>query len=85
MTRRLTSSEAIELIETVFESQVDSNENGLIEAFIGDMDVGRASQDIGGYLAMIQSDIDTDTISVTADQTEIPSVDCVRIIIRTEH
>jgi hypothetical protein len=84
MTRRMTSSEAIDFIETIFECGIDSYSPTMVEAFIGDMDVGRAQQDIGSYFSTIQSDIDPDTIEVTPDLTDPPTVDCVRITIKTE-
>lgn len=85
MTRRMTSSEATDMIETVFETGVDAVSAGIVEAFIGDIDVGRARADIESYLAIVGESIDTDTIEVSPDQTDDPlGVDCVRICIRTE-
>lgn len=84
MPRRLTNSEAIDMIETVFESSVDSATIGRVEATVGDMDLGRAKQDVESYLAMIPADIDPDTIHMTPDVLDDSDVDCVHIIIRTE-
>jgi hypothetical protein len=85
VSRRMTSSEATDMIETVFETGVEAVFTGIVEAFIGDIDVGRARADIESYLAIVGESIDTDTIEVSPDQSDDPiGVDCVRICIRTE-
>lgn len=84
MTRLLTSSEAIDLIEITFETEIDSYCTTRIEAFVGDIDTGRAKQDIDSYLSIISIDVAPDSIQVFPDTTEPPTVDCVRIVIKTE-
>lgn len=82
--RRMTTSEAVEMIETVFETEVESIANGIVEAFIGDMDTGRAWADVESYLSQSDCDPDLGTITIAADKTDPPSVDCISITIKTE-
>lgn len=84
MTRLLSCEEAMDMIETVFETGIETLNLSLVEAFIGDMDVARAKADVESYLAYLASDVDLDSIQITPDQTDDPpGIDCVRITIRT--
>ena len=81
--RRMTVSEATELLEQCFNVSPDST-CGMVEAFIGDIDVGQANQDISSYLALIPNDFDPDTIRVSPDTDDDGDIDCVKITIKTE-
>lgn len=84
MTRRLTNTEAIGLIETVFEQGVDGICTGLIDATICDMDVDRARSDVASFLAGIESEIDADSIEIRPDHSDETDMPMVSIIIKTE-
>lgn len=84
MTRRMTADEAVAMIETVFEQDAEAVNSGLVEAFVGDMDTGRAKADVDSYLATVPGDIDPDTISITADVIEGSSIPAVQIQVRVQ-
>jgi hypothetical protein len=84
MSRRMTNDEALDLIETVFESGIDGIATGMIDATIADMDVGRARADIDSFLAMRLGDIDPDSIQIHPDHSDETDLPMVRIIVKTE-
>lgn len=84
MTRRMTPSEATDLIEQVFEMEPDHSSAGLIELYVAGMDVGQARQDVESYLAFIPGDFDPDSIQITPDNDDESDMDLIRVVIRTE-
>lgn len=83
MTRRMTTQEALDLIETVFEVGPDAIQTGLVEVTVGDMQAGQARADIESYLAMVPSEIDPDSIKIIPDVVEGSSIPAVVIHVRT--
>lgn len=81
--RRMTRSEALEMIETAFDVSPDTITMGLLEVFVADMSVTQARLDLSSYLSLIAASIDPDTIDVRFDQIDGSDMDCCRIIIRT--
>lgn len=84
MPRRMTVSEAVELLEQCFEASPDQVNPSLVEIYVSGLDVGQARQDIESYLAFIPNDYDADTISVTPDHDDETRLDMVRVTIMTE-
>lgn len=84
MPRRMSNSEAVELLEQCFEASPDAVNPGLVEIYIAGIDIERARTDIESYLAFIPNDYDPDTITITPDQDDETNLDMVRIMIRTE-
>lgn len=83
MSRRMTTSEALEFIETAFNVGPDGIETGMIDATVADMDVERAQMDLESYLGIIAADIDPDSIQIVADRMDDSNMPVVRIIIKT--
>lgn len=87
MTGLMTITEALELIEVVFETEPDlvsvGGSGGLVEVTLFGTTVDAAMADIEGYLSFTRT-IDGDSFTVTRDTIEeAPDVDAVRITIRT--
>lgn len=82
--RRMTNSEAIDMIETVFDQGVDGIATGMVDATIADMDVGRAQADIEGFLAMYEDSFHPDSIEVHPDHSDDTDLPMVWIIVKTE-
>lgn len=82
--RRMTTYEALSLIEEVWEIEPDLISTGLIEAFVGDTDVGTATMDLESWLAGDHDDIDLSSISITPDVVEGTNLSAVKITIKTE-
>jgi len=85
MSRRLTQSEALDLIDAIWEAEPDMASGNLVEVFVGDTDLGSANADLESYLSIIAADIDPDTISITPDVVEGTSLSAVKITIKTEN
>lgn len=83
MTRRMTTMEAMDLIETVFEVGPDAINTGLVEVTVGDMQTGQARADIDSYLATVPGDIDPDSITIIPDVVEGSTIPAVTIHVRT--
>jgi len=87
--RKMTLSEAVQLVETVFEASPDlevirNDMSGLVEITVIDIGVDQARADIGSYLAMT-AEVDPDSITVTEDQIEeAPEVTATLVSIKTE-
>ena len=84
MTRRMTNTEALSLINDIWEIEPDLISPGLIEAYVGDTDVGTATVDLESWLAGDQDDIDLDSIIITPDVVEGTNLSAVKIVIKTE-
>lgn len=82
--RRMTNSEAIDMIETVFDQGVDGIATGMIDATIADMDVDRARADIESHLAGMDGSFDPASIAVNPDHSDETDLPMVRIIVKTE-
>jgi hypothetical protein len=82
--RRMTNSEAIAMIETVFEQGVDGIATGMVDATVADMDVDRARADIEGFLSMYRDNFDPASIEVHPDHSDETDLPMVRIIVKTE-
>ena len=81
--RRLTRSEALEMVETTFDVSPDTITQGLLEVFVADMSVAQARLDLSSYLSVIAATIDPDSIEVHYDQLDGADMDCCRIVIKT--
>jgi len=84
MSRRMTTGEALDLLETVFEASPDTIGTGIVEGFVVDMDQGRASDDIASFLAIRPGDVNPDSIAVYPDHCDETGQSAVRIVIKTE-
>jgi len=82
--RRMTTYEAISLISDIWDIEPDLIATGLIEAYVGDTDVGTATVDLESWLAGDHDDIDLDSISITPDVVEGTNLSAVKITIKTE-
>jgi hypothetical protein len=83
MLRRLTRSEALEMVETTFDVSPETISLGLLEVFVADMSVHQAQLDLSSYLSVIAATIDPDTIQIHYDAIDGSDMDCCRIVIRT--
>ena len=83
MIRFFTPSEALEFLETTFNTGPDSMCTGLIEATIAGVDVDRARTDLESYLSIIAAPIDPDSITIRRDVIEGSDMDAVAITIKT--
>jgi hypothetical protein len=81
--RRLTQSEAIEMIETTWDCAPDTIGSGLIEAFIPEISTVQARQDVDSFLAVIASEIEPASITIHRDEIEGSDMQCARIVVRT--
>jgi hypothetical protein len=81
--RRLTRSEALEMIETTWDCAADAICVGLVEATIPELTTVQAREDVAKYLDIIASEIDPDSISIHRDEIDGSDLDCVRVVIRT--
>ena len=81
--RRMTRSEALEMIETTFDVSPDSITQGLLEVFVAEMSVDQALVDLSSYLSVIAATIDPDSIEIHHDEIEGSGLDCCRIVIKT--
>ena len=81
--RRMTRSEALEMIETTFDVSPDTITQGLLEVFVADMSVHQAQLDLSSYLSVIAATIDPETIQIHYDAIDGADLDCCRIVIRT--
>lgn len=81
--RRMTRTEAIEMIETTFDVGPDVITTGLLEVFVADMSVVRARLDLFSYLSVIAASIDPDSITINRDEIDGSDMDCCRIVIKT--
>jgi hypothetical protein len=82
--RRLTRSEALEMIETTWDCAADAICVGLVEATIPDLTTVQARQDVEAFLSVIASEIDPASIDIHRDEIDGSDLDCVRIVIRTK-
>ena len=82
--RRMTRTEAIEMIETTFDVGPDTITTGLLEVFVADMSVAQARLDLFSYLSVIAASIDPDSITIHRDEIEGSDMDCCRIVIKTQ-
>ena len=83
MTRCFTPSEALEFLETTFNTGPDSICTGMVDATIAGVDVAQASADLESYLSIIAALIDPDSITIMRDVIDGSDMDAVRIIIKT--
>jgi hypothetical protein len=83
MLRRLTRSEALEMVETTFDVSPETISLGLLEVFVAEMSVDQAQMDLSSYLSVIAASIDPDSIEVHYDQIDGSDMDCCRIVIKT--
>lgn len=81
--RPLTTSEALEFLETTFNVGPEAICTGLIEATVAGTDVESATRDLESYLSIIASEIDPDTIRIRSDVVEGADMDAVSIHIKT--
>lgn len=81
--RRLTRTEAIEAIETIWETGPDFIMAGLVEATVVDVSVQQARSDVDSYLAAIAGAIDPDSITIRRDEIEGSDMDAVTVSIKT--
>lgn len=82
--RRMTRSEAIEMIETTFDVGPDCITQGLLEVLVADMSVSQARLDLFSYLSVIAATIDPDSITIHRDEIDGSDMDCCRIVIKTQ-
>lgn len=82
--RRMTKSEAYELIESAWYVSPDSSENWEIEVTLGDMDVDQVLADIASFFAYISGTIDPDSYSITADHVEGSSIPATTLLIKVQ-
>lgn len=81
--RRLTQSEAVEMVETVWETSPDLIAPGRVEAFVVERTAQDAEHDLAGYLSIIAAVIDPDSITITEDALESALIECCQIVIQT--
>ena len=84
MTRRMTNTEAMELLETVFEVSPETITDWLIEGFVFGVVVDQATSDIESYLATKDESFEADSFQVHRDYWDDADLDGVRIVIKTE-
>jgi hypothetical protein len=82
--RRMTTSEATQLLEEAWNTAPDTAGSGLVEAYVLDVDVTDATSDVESYIASLPEMIDPDTVTITPDNIEDWDVHCVRVAIKTE-
>lgn len=80
---RLSTSEALEFLETTFNVSPDMMTCGLIEATVAGIDREQAQRDLESWLAIIAAPIDPDSITIMRDVVEDSDMDAVSIVIKT--
>jgi len=83
MTRRMTTAEACEFVES-YDITPDIVATGLVNAIIADLDAQTARSDIESFISGISEDIDPDSYEIVPDHIDGADLDCVSITIRTE-
>lgn len=86
MSRRMTTDEAIDLIDVVFETSPDgivTGAAGVVDVTVYDMDVGQARADIESFLAMRPGNVDPASIEIRPDRSDNSDAPMVRVIIKT--
>ena len=81
---RMTQTQALDFIESTFDTAPDSISADVVEVTIYDMTVEQVRADMDSFMAFIGASFDEKSISVTADQVEDASVPATRIVIMVE-
>lgn len=84
MTRRLTQTEALELIETAWSTGPDLIGTGMVEVTVTEVDAEQTVLDAAAFAEFICIDLDMDSITVRPDRIEGSGLDAVTISIKTE-
>lgn len=82
---RMTNSDAMELLETVFEVSPETITAGLIEGFVVGIGTDQATTDIESYLATKDSTVEAGSVEVHSDYWDEADLSGVRIVIKTEN
>lgn len=83
MTRRMTTDEAVAMIETAFSTEPETIVSGLVEVTVWNATADQARSDIDSFLAWIAQDIDPTSIEVKPDHCDEDDSPAARIIVRT--
>lgn len=81
---RMTQSQALDLIEGIFDTPPDAVNANSVEVTLYDMTVEQARQDIESFIAFIGGSLDEKSITLTADHVEDASVPATRLVIMVE-
>jgi hypothetical protein len=79
--RRLTETEAIEMLQVLWDTSPEMYSQTCVEATIGDKDAADARSEIKAYIEAFDDDIDPHGIIVTEDVVEGSDMPCATVTI----